>query len=146
MDSKERLANAEEEARERYIQVIEEIREGSRKFANDVRTGCGIVLDVNNLYVNEHNLGTSARAQLAAIDAVDEIHLAGHLASGALLIDHHGERVAGPVWRLYEAALERFGAVPTLIEWDTDIPPLAVLLDEAAEAAVRMEARHDLAG
>ena len=105
------------------------------------RTGCGVLLDVNNLYVNQHNLGRDALVQLAALDAVDEIHLAGHVARGSLLVDHHGDRVADRVWLLYEAALERFGAVPTLIEWDTDIPPLDVLLEEAAKAQRRIEAR-----
>ena len=109
------------------------------------RTGCGVLLDVNNLYVNQHNLGRDALAQMDALHSVEEIHLAGHLARGELLIDHHGDRVADDVWRLYEAALERFGPLPTLIEWDTDLPPLEVLLDEAAKAAARMKARDALA-
>jgi len=108
------------------------------------RTGCGVLLDVNNLYVNQVNLGRDALTQMEKLHSVEEIHLAGHLARGDLLIDHHGDRVAGPVWRLYEAALERFGPVPTLIEWDTDIPALEVLLEEAAKAGARMEARHAL--
>jgi uncharacterized protein (UPF0276 family) len=110
------------------------------------RTGCGVLLDVNNLYVNQMNLERDALKAIQAIpgDCVEEIHLAGHLARGGLLIDHHGDRVADAVWRLYEAALERFGPVPTLIEWDTDIPPLAVLLDEAAKAAACMDAPHAL--
>lgn len=106
------------------------------------RSGCGVLLDVNNLYVNQHNLGSDALAELQKIPRADEIHLAGHMARGGLLIDHHGERVAEPVWRLYEAALERFGPVPTLIEWDTDLPPLAVLVEEAGKAAARMEKCH----
>jgi len=97
-------------------------------------TGCGLLLDVNNLYVNQHNLGRDARTQLAPLRSVEEIHLAGHLRRGELLIDHHGDRVADAVWQLYQAALERFGPVPTLIEWDTDIPPLEVLLEEAMKA------------
>jgi len=109
------------------------------------RTGCGVLLDVNNLYVNQHNLGRDALTQLAALHSVEEIHLAGHLPRDGLLVDHHGDRVADAVWRLYEAALERFGPVPTLIEWDTDIPPLEVLLEEAAKAAARIKARHALA-
>jgi uncharacterized protein (UPF0276 family) len=68
------------------------------------------------------------------VDAVAEIHLAGHLITETCVIDTHGDRVAEPVWRLYHAALERFGPVATLIEWDTDIPPLEVLLDEAQRA------------
>ncbi|MFK3738461.1 DUF692 family multinuclear iron-containing protein [Massilia sp. TN1-12] len=103
------------------------------------RTGCGILLDVNNLYVNQRNHGEDALAALAALAAlppgsVGELHLGGHLDTGSLLIDHHGDRVAAPVWALYRAALARFGAVPTLVEWDTDIPALDVLLEEAETA------------
>jgi len=109
------------------------------------RSGCGVLLDVNNLYVNQLNHGCDALAAMRSIpvDAVAEIHLAGHLVTETCAIDTHGARVAEPVWRLYEAALERFGAVPTLIEWDTDIPPLEVLVDEAQRArAMREEARR----
>ncbi|PQO93588.1 DUF2063 domain-containing protein [Massilia phosphatilytica] len=100
------------------------------------RTGCGVLLDVNNLYVNERNHGEDPLAAIAALPAgcVGEIHLGGHLVTGDCLIDHHGARVAPPVWDLYRAALARFGAVPTLVEWDTDLPTLDVLLDEAAQA------------
>ncbi len=106
------------------------------------RTGCGVLLDVNNLHVNELNLGTSARAALNAIppDAVCEIHLAGHLVTDRCVIDTHGDRVAPAVWALYDAALNRFGAVPTLIEWDTDLPPLETLLDEARRAQAAIDA------
>ena len=106
------------------------------------RTGCGVLLDVNNLYVNQVNHGADALAQMQVLApaSVEEIHLAGHLASEHGLIDHHGDRVAEPVWGLYESALKRFGPVPTLIEWDTDVPELGVLLEEAAKAAARMEA------
>jgi uncharacterized protein (UPF0276 family) len=104
------------------------------------RSGCGVLLDVNNLYVNQENHGRDARAAMDAIpqEAVAEIHLAGHLVAERCLIDTHGDRVAEPVWELYGAALERFGPVPTLIEWDTDIPPLAMLLAEARRAEVAM--------
>ncbi|HEX7982919.1 MAG TPA: DUF692 family protein [Duganella sp.] len=100
------------------------------------RTGCGLLLDINNLYVNQCNHGEDALAAIAAIapGMVGEMHLAGHLVTPQAVIDHHGATVADPVWRLYQAALQRFGAVPTLIEWDTDIPELAVLLAEAAKA------------
>jgi uncharacterized protein (UPF0276 family) len=103
------------------------------------RTGCGILLDVNNLYVNGCNHGEDPHAALDALAAlpagcVGEIHLGGHAVTPHGLVDHHGDRVAPPVWDLYRAALARFGAVPTLIEWDADIPPLDVLLDEAAMA------------
>lgn len=100
------------------------------------RTGCGLLLDINNLYVNQCNHGEDALAAIAAIapGTVGEIHLAGHLVTPQAVIDHHGTAVAEPVWRLYQAALARFGAVPTLIEWDTDIPDIEVLLAEAAKA------------
>jgi hypothetical protein len=104
------------------------------------RTGCGLLLDVNNLYVNQCNHGEDALAAIAAIapGMVGELHLGGHLVTPEAVIDHHGDRVAPPVWHLYEAALARFGAVPTLIEWDTDLPPLEVLLAEADQAATRL--------
>ena len=105
------------------------------------RTGCGILCDVNNVHVSACNHGWDARAWLAALPPaiVGEIHLAGHavrpLPGGRVIrIDDHGSPVAAEVWSLYEFALARFGAVPTLIEWDTDIPALDVLLDEAAKA------------
>ncbi|WP_338771523.1 DUF692 family multinuclear iron-containing protein [Massilia sp. METH4] len=101
------------------------------------RTGCGLLLDINNLYVNQCNHGEDALAALAAIPPglVGEIHLGGHLVTPDVVIDHHGAAVAEPVWRLYEAALARFGAVPTLIEWDARVPPLDVLLAEADKAS-----------
>ena len=105
------------------------------------QTGCKLLVDVNNIYVNAVNHGFDANAYIAAIppDAVDEIHLAGFDASGECLIDTHGARVAPPVWELYRAAIARFGPKPTLIEWDTDIPPLETLLDEAAQAQAILE-------
>ena len=110
------------------------------------RTGCGVLLDVNNLYVNQCNHGEDALAAMHAlpVDVVGEIHLAGHRVTSVAVIDDHGSRVAPEVWALYEAALQRFGAVPTLIEWDTGVPPLDVLLDEAQLARERMAAlaRH----
>ena len=104
------------------------------------RAGCGVLLDVNNLYVNQLNHGAEALAAINAIpvDAVAEIHLAGHLVTEQCVIDTHGDRVAAAVWTLYDAALRRFGRVPTLIEWDTDIPPLATLLAEARRAEMAM--------
>jgi len=115
-------------------------------FLNELaaRSGCGILLDVNNLYVNELNHAVDAAAQIDAIDPhqVGEIHLAGHLVTDLAVIDHHGARVADAVWDLYERALRHCGRVPTLIEWDTDIPEFDVLLDEAARA----RRRRDIAG
>jgi uncharacterized protein (UPF0276 family) len=106
-------------------------------------TGCGVLLDVNNLHVNAVNHGFDAAAALAAMPecAVGEIHVAGHLVTGDGLVDDHGSRVAPPVWMLYEAALARFGPVPTLIEWDTDVPALEVLVAEADAARTRMQRR-----
>ena len=110
------------------------------------RTGCGILCDVNNIYVSACNHGWDASAYLAALPApaIGEIHLAGHavrqLDNGKVLrIDDHGSRVSAPVWALYVEALARFGPVSTLIEWDTDIPPLEVLLAEATQAAIHLE-------
>jgi uncharacterized protein len=109
------------------------------------RSGCGLLLDVNNLVVNALNEGSSdavasACAWVDAIDAqaVGEIHLAGYCDTGEIVIDDHGSRVHEPVWQVYRHALARLGSQPTLVEWDTDLPPLDVLLDEAqrAEACV----------
>lgn len=100
------------------------------------RTGCGVLLDVNNLYVNQCNHGEDALAAIAALAPLRpaEIHLAGHLVTEDSVIDHHGDHVAEAVWPLYRHAIRRFGLVPTLIEWDTAIPALEVLVAEAARA------------
>ena len=105
-------------------------------------TGCRVLFDVNNLHVNATNHGFDALAAMQALprDAVAEIHLAGHRVDGDTLIDDHGSRVPPAVWTLYEAALARFGPVPTLVEWDTDVPPLQVLVGEADDARRRMSA------
>lgn len=104
------------------------------------RTGCGILLDVNNLYVNQCNQQESALAAIEQVSAefVAEIHLAGHLVTPGAVVDHHGDVVAAPVWDLYRQSLRRLGAVPTLIEWDTDIPALEVLLAQADMARSMM--------
>jgi uncharacterized protein (UPF0276 family) len=131
-----------------YLQFAEsEMSEGAFLAELARRTGCGVLLDVNNLYVNQVNLGSSAAAAIESLDlrSVEEIHVAGHLRTDDLVIDTHGGRVAAPVWGLYAAALERFGRVPTLVEWDTDLPPLAVLLEEAGKARRLMEAPHAIA-
>jgi uncharacterized protein (UPF0276 family) len=108
------------------------------------RSGCAILLDVNNVFVNSVNHGFDPIEAMREIprEAVGEIHLAGHSAAGELLIDDHASRAVPAVWNLYEAACERLGPVPTLIEWDTSIPPLEVLLDEAAMAARILQAEH----
>lgn len=109
------------------------------------RTGCGLLLDVNNAYVSCVNHHRDPRGYIEALplSQVGEIHLAGHAvdadAAGApLLIDAHGSAVAEPVWQLYRQALERTGPTATLIEWDSHIPPLARLVEEAqcAEACL----------
>jgi uncharacterized protein len=113
------------------------------------RTGCGLLLDVNNVYVSAQNHGFDALAYLDAMppDAVLEMHLAGHsinqiaLEDGSetqILIDTHSRPVAPAVWALYEQAIERVGPKPTIIEWDADLPPLMTLLDEAARADRRL--------
>jgi uncharacterized protein (UPF0276 family) len=112
------------------------------------RTGCALLLDVNNLVVNALNRerdepGTAADAVAAACAFVDalppaavgEIHLAGYCDTGDIVIDDHGSRVHAPVWQVYRHAVARLGALPTLIEWDTDLPAIDVLLGEAATAA-----------
>ncbi|WRH62387.1 MAG: DUF692 domain-containing protein [Fuscovulum sp.] len=115
------------------------------------RTGCGLLLDVNNVFVSCTNHRTDPQDWLAAIplDAVGEVHLGGHateaLPSGPLLIDDHGSPVADPVWALYSQTIARAGALPTLIEWDNDIPDFPILLAEAARAAdilTRAEVHH----
>jgi hypothetical protein len=115
------------------------------------RSGCGVLLDVNNVYVSARNHGFDAFAYVDALPrgAVLEMHLAGHVANpvrladgrdGEILIDSHSRPVAAPVWALYGHALERFGATPTIVEWDADLPPLDTLLAQAAEADRRIEA------
>lgn len=109
-------------------------------------TGCGILLDVNNIYVNAVNYSFDPLIYLQAIpvEAVQEIHLAGFESNGECLIDTHGKPVCDAVWMLYREALERFGNVPTLIEWDTDIPELPVLLEEARKTDAILEENRAL--
>jgi len=124
------------------------------------RTGCALLVDVNNIYVNALNaqrhgaVGDPVQHCLSWLDAmapadVGEIHLAGHCrvsavpgdaSLGEIVIDDHGSRVCEEVWRIYQHAVQRFGLIPTLIEWDTDIPALDVLLDEAARASAMSQA------
>jgi len=104
------------------------------------RTGCGLLLDVNNVFVSCTNLGGGPREYLDAfpLGCVREIHLGGHHRDSAeaapLLIDAHGSPVADPVWELYEYVLARTGPVPTLIEWDNDVPDWPILRKEALTA------------
>lgn len=104
------------------------------------RTGCGVLFDINNLYVSAHNVGFDILDYFASVPAmaIGEFHLAGHarnmIGGDVLLIDDHGSKVSEDVWALHAEALRRFGRRPTLIEWDTDLPALDVLLREAARA------------
>lgn len=109
------------------------------------RTGCSLLVDVNNLYVNALNerlTGATADPVMACIQwldkiaphAVTELHVAGHIDCGDIVIDDHGSRVCAQVWQIYRYAQQRFGSVPVLVEWDTDVPPLQVLLEEAEQA------------
>ncbi len=128
---------------------IEFLREVAR------RTGCGLLLDLNNVFVSAVNRGFPAEAYVRAfpLDLVGEVHLAGHAAEtgqdGArLLIDAHDRQVGEAVWSLYQRMLERSGPLPTLIEWDADIPTLEILLAEAeaAERLMDVVRSHALAG
>lgn len=114
------------------------------------RSGCGLLLDINNVAITAHNLGLDPADWLNELpgEAITQFHLAGHsrnvLDDGStILIDDHGSHVSDRVWSLFDQILQRFGPRPTLVEWDTDVPPLAVLLDEAARAG-RALAHADL--
>lgn len=128
------------------------------QFFNELaqRSGCGLLLDLNNLVVNALNAQGPAtperpRDEAAALDracawvdalrgdAVGEIHLAGYADLGDLVVDDHGSAVHAPVWALYRHTLQRLGPRPTLVEWDTDVPSLAVMLAEAAQAERLLE-------
>lgn len=119
-------------------------------FLNELvrRTGCGLLFDVNNAYVSCRNLGGDPLAWIGGLpaEAVHELHLAGHAVNDAdgvpILIDDHGSQVSPAVWGLYERAAVRFPAAVTLIEWDSNLPPLPVLLGEASEADRRWRSVH----
>lgn len=121
-----------------------EMSEG--EFLNELvrRTGCGILFDVENLYVNTRNLGVDAEAFIKAIpaEAVKEYHLAGYSVRNGCLVDTHDHAVFPEVWELYETVLRHIGPRPTLIEWDSDIPALPVLMGEAAKAQQHLENIH----
>ena len=112
------------------------------------RSGCGILLDVNNIYVSAVNHGFDARRYIDAIpaEAVGEVHLAGHvrkdIEGATLLIDSHSLPVTPAVWELYAYTLERIGPKPTLIEWDSALPAFEVLQAEAARAESYLGERH----
>jgi hypothetical protein len=100
------------------------------------RTGCGLLLDVNNIYVSSVNHGFDAHEFLKGVpvDAVMQMHLAGYSDCGTYLLDTHDHPVTDPVWSLYRDAVRIFGAVPTLIEWDAEIPEFEVLANEMRKA------------
>ena len=129
-----------------YLQFVEStIPEWEFMAEVSKQSGCGILLDINNIYVSCINHGYDSHRYLQAIapSSVQEIHLAGYarqeIEGQTLLIDDHGSAVSAPVWELYHQALAHIGPVPTLIEWDTNIPPLSVLMREAAMAQSAME-------
>jgi len=109
---------------------------------------CGILLDVNNVYVSAHNHGWDAQRYLDAIPParVGQFHLAGYSEMGTYLFDTHSAPVSEAVWRLYEAAVQRFGSVSTLVEWDADIPSFERLSAEVQQARHRAEAVYEHAG
>jgi uncharacterized protein (UPF0276 family) len=115
------------------------------------RSGCGLLLDVNNLMVNALNREPDEGRALQAVQQwldriapqhVGEIHLAGYQDTGELVIDDHGSRVHAPVWQAFAHAVQRLGPRPTLIEWDTGLPALEVLLQEAATAASHLQSNR----
>lgn len=97
---------------------------------------CGILLDVNNVFVSARNHGFDPIAYLDALpaDRIGQLHLAGHLERGRYLLDTHDQEVPAPVWDLYREALARFGPISTLVEWDDRIPPLAAVVAESDRA------------
>ncbi|HEX9208629.1 MAG TPA: DUF692 domain-containing protein [Steroidobacteraceae bacterium] len=128
-----------------------QLREGEFLAAVVERAGCGLLLDVNNAYVNAVNLGLDVTRFLTdlPVAAVQEIHVAGHSRRAVdgheLLIDDHGSAVPDAVWALYAQALRRFGPVPTLVEWDNAVPALDVLVAEAHKADAILRDVHAVA-
>ena len=110
------------------------------------RTGCGLLCDVNNIYVSASNLGFDPSEYMRVLPiegTVAEIHLAGHSSTSVgdtrILIDDHASRVPVSVWKLFDEAVRRFGSVPTLVEWDNDLPALDILLGDAGKAISAIE-------
>lgn len=135
----------------RYLAFAgDEMDEAAFLHALCARTGCGLLLDLNNIEVSATNLGLDAAGMVDAIDPalVGEVHLAGHACEdhphGALLIDDHGSAVSAETWGLFERFVARAGRCPVLIEWDTNVPEFDVLLTEAeiADAILRRAARE----
>ena len=122
----------------------DEMSEATFLCAVSRQTGCGILLDVNNLYVNQCNHQEDAHQEIAIYTqmpkgTIAEIHLAGHLVTDECVVDHHGSRIDPKVWQLYEKVCKEISSeIPTLIEWDTDIPMIDVLIEEAKKAELIM--------
>jgi uncharacterized protein (UPF0276 family) len=130
----------------RYLAFVgDEMCEAEFLHALCERTGCGLLLDINNIEVSATNLGLDANVMLDAIDPslVGEVHLAGHACEdheyGLLLIDDHGSAVSTATWQLFERFLMRSGPIPVLIEWDTNLPEFDDLVDEASVADAIMK-------
>lgn len=131
-----------------YLVFAESIMSETEFLAQLVqRTGCGLLLDINNVFISATNLGLSAQAYIDAypLDAVKEIHVGGHDedhddTGTRLLIDSHAKQVADPVWALLEATLARAGPKPVLVEWDNDVPDWPTLRVEAERAAMALTA------
>jgi uncharacterized protein (UPF0276 family) len=115
------------------------------EFLNELvrRTGCQLLCDVSNIYLSGHNMGYDPYRFIDGlpVEAITELHLGGFTpeedeasAGGTLLVDTHATMIAGPVWDLYRHAIRRFGAQPTIVEWDNDLPPLATIVSEAVRA------------
>jgi len=130
--------------------MFEQSTMGEIEFLTEIvkRTGCGLLLDVNNIYVSNTNQQTSSEEYITAfpVEHIGEIHLGGHDAQvddygDPLLIDSHNNPVVDPVWKLYESLINRIGPLPTLIEWDNDIPEWSVLANEARLADVILQSQ-----
>jgi len=135
-----------------YLQFKDsELRESEFLIELARESGCGLLLDVNNVYVSARNHGFDPYRYIATLPAalVQELHLAGHTVNSYngrdVLIDTHSDHVCDAVWALYDFAIRHCGLKPTLIEWDTDIPSLSTLVNEAALADARLERVHGLA-
>lgn len=109
------------------------------------RTGAGLLVDVNNVFVTAHNHGFRPEWFLDGIPAaaVEQFHLSGHDDSGPLRVDTHDREVCAEVWTLFRHAVRRFGPLPTIVEWDDRLPPLSTLLDEARHALAVLEEASD---
>jgi uncharacterized protein (UPF0276 family) len=125
----------------RYVAwADDEMDEAAFLAALVARTGCGLLCDINNIVVSAHNVGIDPHAYLAGLPqaAIGEFHLAGateeRIGDETLLVDAHAEPVGDPAWALYAQAVALIGTRPTLVEWDNDLPPLEVLVAEAAKA------------